>query len=31
MPVGDLIAAFEELAAEEDPFRYPIVHSKPKP
>lgn len=30
MSVGDLIVAFEELAAKDDPFSYPIVHLKPK-
>jgi hypothetical protein len=32
MTVGDFIRAFEELAAQEDPFGiYPIVHIKPTP
>jgi hypothetical protein len=32
MTVGDLIKAFEELAAKDDPFQpYPIVHIRPKP
>jgi len=31
MVPGDFVAAFEELAAEDDPFaNYPIVHIKPK-
>jgi len=30
MSIGDLVAAFEELAAKDDPFHYPIVHLKPK-
>jgi hypothetical protein len=30
MTTGDFIQAFEELAAKDDPFRYPIVHIKPK-
>jgi len=32
MTVGDLMEAFELLAAKDDPFRpYPVVHIKPKP
>jgi hypothetical protein len=31
MSIGDFIAAFEELAAKDDPFHYPVVHIKPKP
>jgi hypothetical protein len=31
MNPGDFVAAFEELAARDDPFaRYPIVHIKPR-
>jgi hypothetical protein len=31
MSPGDFVAAFEELAAQDDPFgAYPIVHLKPK-
>jgi len=30
MSPGDFVAAFEELAAQHDPFAYPIVHIKPK-
>jgi hypothetical protein len=30
MSAGDFVQAFEELAAQDDPFVYPIVHIKPK-
>lgn len=29
MTPGDFVAAFEELARQDDPFAYPIVHTKP--
>jgi len=28
--IGELLQAFEELAAQEDPFRYPIVRLRPR-
>lgn len=32
MRVGDFLEAFEELAAQDEPFRaYPVVHIKPRP
>ena len=32
MGPGDFVAAFEELAAQDDPFAgYPIIHIKPQP
>ena len=30
MTPGDFVEAFEDLARQEDPFVYPIVHIKPK-
>jgi hypothetical protein len=30
MSAGDFLEAFEQLACEEDPFRYPVVHIKAK-
>ena len=30
MTAGDFLEAFEELARQDDPFVYPIIHIKPK-